>query len=334
MRTFLKRMTAGFLCLAALMVLKSGWTAAEEWYDPDYIIDELYDPAATEGMEARLPGPVEWTEEERAGVILHGTVLKDPSLDAALPMLEEGNPFLERYNLITGSMLTPYLPAGIPYFIGGRDMNTILRNMPTEYVLWYAWQNSLYYRDGAMYFYGLDCVGFIRKVWTDILNPGFVSASDLLWNSEWRHIASGFGRDPQGWEEWARLLNPGDVLVTQSSHGFHMMMFMGTLRSFGYTAEEIPRLSEYLDYPLVIHCGVNAAYADRFYALKQTGPWRYSLATVPDGGVTVSLLGAAWETAPCRVHQQLQDTAWYPLPDGTWLTVIDWSQVNRWCWCR
>ncbi len=334
MTAWTKRKTAGLIFLTVLLILPLCWAAAEEWYDTDYIIDELYDPYATLGMEARLPGPVEWTAEERKIIQENGTVRWDPALDAALQMLEEGNPFLERYNLITGSWLTPYLPAGICYFIGGRDMNTILRNMPTEYVLWYAWQDSVYYRDGVMYFYGLDCVGFIRKVWTDILNPGFVSASDLLWNCEWRHLLGGLGHEPQDWEAWAEQLAPGDVLVTQSRHGFHMMMFLGTLRSFGYTAEEIPQLAAYLDYPLVIHCGVNAAYADRFYALKQTGPWRYSLATVPDGGVTVSLLGADWDGAPCRVHQQLQDTAWYPLPDGTWLTVINWSQVNRWCWCR
>ena len=177
-------------------------------------------------------------------------------------------------------------------------------------------------------------MGFVRKVWLDIRNMGFESASVLLHDSEWRHIVSGVGHESQDWAAWARSLTPGDALVTQSRHGMHMMLFLGTLRSFGYTAEEIPALADYLDYPLVIHCGVNAAYADRFYALKQTGPARYQLATVPDGGVTVSLLGADWNEAPCHVHQQMQDTAWYPLPDGTWLTVINCSQVNRWCWCR
>ena len=330
-----KRIAAWLLFLAVLAgAAMPGSARAEKLWLLGYPIDEFYDPAATQGMEARLPGPAEWTEEARQRVLRDGDVKKDPALDASLVLLEEGNPFLERYNLITGSSLQPYLPAGIPYFIGGKDMAGILHNWPNEYALWESWQDSVYYREGVMYFYGLDCVGFVRFVWWMLHNPGFDTARSLLYDCLWRHILSGTGHEDQDWAAWAQRLRPGDVLVTQSGRGMHMMMFLGTLRAFGYTAEEVPALSSFLDYPLVIHCGVNAAYADRFFALKQTGPQRYLLATVPDGGVTVSLLGADWQAAPCHVHQQLQDTAWYPLPDGTWLTVMNWSQVNRWCWCR
>ncbi|MBQ7520591.1 MAG: hypothetical protein IJU12_09740 [Clostridia bacterium] len=332
----MKRRLIFYLLFLLLLMLPTPVPAEEAAEEPPIIehdIDEYYDPEATRGVEARLPGPAAWTEAEKCRVRENGSVSPSPALEAAFQMLEQGNPFLERYNLITGARVSPYLPAGIPYFMGGRDIETILRNQPDEYVLWYSWQDSVYYRDGVMYFYGLDCVGFVRKVWMDTGVMGFTTATSLLNECEWRHILSGTGHEPQDWQAWPRDLRLGDVLVT-SSPGMHMMMLIGTLRQFGYTAEEVPELSAFLDAPLVIHCGVNAAYADRFFALKQTGPWRYSLATVPDGGVTVSLLGADWSSAPHHVHQQLQDTAWYTLPDGTWLTVIDWSKVLRWCWCR
>ena len=47
-------------------------------------------------------------------------------LDAALSMLEEGNPFLVRYNEDTDAGIEARFPLGCPYFWGGRRAARIL----------------------------------------------------------------------------------------------------------------------------------------------------------------------------------------------------------------
>ena len=59
-----KRITAWLLFLAVLAgAAMPGGARAEKLWLLGYPIDEFYDPAATQGMETRLPGPAEWTEE-------------------------------------------------------------------------------------------------------------------------------------------------------------------------------------------------------------------------------------------------------------------------------
>ena len=59
-------------------------------------------------------------------------------LDAALSMLEEGNPFLARYNAENHADIQARFPLGCPYFWGGRRVNRILQKANPE-------QNSDYY---------------------------------------------------------------------------------------------------------------------------------------------------------------------------------------------
>ena len=65
--------------------------------------------------KSRLPGPCDMTAEERALIRARGSMNASPVLDAALSLLEEGNPFLIRYNIITGSAVQARMPYGVPY---------------------------------------------------------------------------------------------------------------------------------------------------------------------------------------------------------------------------
>ena len=115
----------------------------------------------------------------------------------------------------------------------------------------------------------------------------------------------------------------------------HIMMYIGTLRDFGYTAEEEPALEAYLDYPLVIHCGLSPFYGERFQKLIDENPEKYGKATTTDGGVAVSIVGPKAEDAPEHGHVQNTDYAWFRMNDGGYqLTVIDMSDVRRYCWYR
>ena len=49
------------------------------------------------------------------------------ALELALSMLEEGNPFLVRYNAENGTDIAARFPLGCPYFWGGRNVKNILK---------------------------------------------------------------------------------------------------------------------------------------------------------------------------------------------------------------
>ena len=82
-------------------------------------------------------------------------VERSPELDAALSMLEEGNPFITAYNEQTGADISARFPDGCPYFFGGKDVSLIGKSRK-------AWESSTYYKEGEWYPAGLDCVGFTR----------------------------------------------------------------------------------------------------------------------------------------------------------------------------
>ena len=67
--------------------------------------------------------------------------LRCPELDAALSMLEKGNPFLERYDEVTGADISARYEYGCPYLFAGssvKDIGTVTR----------AWDSSIYYKEG------------------------------------------------------------------------------------------------------------------------------------------------------------------------------------------
>ena len=115
-------------------------------------------PAVGEGAaeKSRLPAPYAPSGEEIRSVLENGDLRSLPVLDAALSLLEEGNPFLWRYNVLTGSSVQPRMPYGVPYLYGGRAESHVFAMAP-EYVLQQAWTDSpKYYRTGLR---GLCAVG-------------------------------------------------------------------------------------------------------------------------------------------------------------------------------
>ena len=192
------------------------------------------------------------TAEEKALIRARGSMASSPLLDAALSLLEEGNPFMERYNIITGSAVQARMPYGVPY---------------PEYIVQEAWINSpIYYRAGVTYIYGFDCAGYVKWVWKQAGLGQLPSGQEML-NDGYRSFYHSVSREMPPFSELARTLRPGDLLVTEN----HMAIFLGTLRNFGYTAEDVPQLAPYLDWPLVIHSTVHAGVADHFEYLIQNG---------------------------------------------------------------
>ena len=286
-------------------------------------------PCYGESGASRLPEPNPLSAEESARILKTGAVQRSPVLDAAVSLLEEGNPFLLRYNLLTGQDIQPPLPFGVPYLYGGQAESHVFAKAP-DYVVQAAWINSpIYYRAGTMYIYGFDCAGYAKWVFRQAGLGAMPGASDMLGDGA-HHVFRSGGKEMPPFSELASSLLPGDVLVTDS----HIALYLGTLRQFGYTPEEAPALEPWLDWPLVIHSTVHAGVADHFSYLIQNGLQKYKLATVTDGGVGVSLLGVPTDQAPGHVFQQKQDTWYFPLPDNTWLTVLPWKTGQRYCWYR
>ena len=280
---------------------------------------------------SRMPGPAELTAAEAARVSAAGQADRDPWLDAAFTLLEEGNPFVLRYNLLSGAEVRARMPFGVPYLWGGRAANHLFAKEP-DYVVEPAWSSSPdYYIAGRKYLYGFDCVGFVRFVWSRV-RPDEWPGCDAMLADRTRHILGAGDKRPD-WPQVAAMLKPGDLLVLRHP-GNHVAIFIGTLRGFGYTEEDVPALAAWLDYPLVIHSACNAAVADRFAWLLKNGLPKYRAATPPDGGVCVSLLGAETDDAPGHVFQQNQHTWYFTLPDGTWLTVLHWRHVADFCFWR
>ena len=253
-------------------------------------------------------------------------------LTNAFTLLEEGNPFIERYNRITGENVQARMKQGVPYFWGGRAESHLFAKEP-DYIVQDAWQSSpAYYRAGVKYIYGFDCVGFVAWVWKQVYGTSMPKTGSLFNDREHQIRNKQTGEGPL-WDGCAETLIPGDILVIDHD-GRHIAIYAGTLRMYGYTAEEVPELAEMLDMPLVIHCTTNAQVADRFADLIANGLPKYKCATVTDGGVCVSLMVPDRNQVPGLVHQQNQDTRYYALPDGTWLTVLACDDVTDYCWLR
>ena len=266
--------------------------------------------------------------EEKPVLIQSCEMLKN-----AFTVLEEGNPFVERYNRITGENVKARMAQGAPYFWGAQEDHLFAKE--PEYVVVPAWQDSpAYYKTGVLYMYGFDCVGFVKWAWKETYGQDMPARAALYKDTANQIRNTETGEGPL-WDGCLETLIPGDLLLLEhTGGGHHIAIYMGTLRMYGYTAEEVPELADRLDVPLVIHCTTNAQVSDRFADLIAHGLPKYHCATVTDGGVCVSLLVNDPENAPGFVHQQNQDTRYYTLPDGTWLTVEDCGELDGYCWYR
>lgn len=270
-------------------------------------------------------------------------VQKSEILDAAFSMLEEGNDFLRRYNEITGSDVQAVFEDGCPYFFGGKAddelKQTRLFSRAPLYGKRQIWEQTRFYTKGAYYLYGFDCSGFTQWVYAEAGLPKHDSLSNMILQYgkyDKNHIYSHRkGKEMPSYDKLAENLQVGDLLVAKK-RARHVMMFIGTLRDFGYTEEELPELAPYLDYALVIHCGPNFAYTDRIQAFldaHQDDPFYQGVKTT-DGGVAISLIGVPFEDAPNQGHFGVNDFAWFDMPDGYKLTIWDLPNATSFCWFR
>ena len=247
-------------------------------------------------------------------------------LDAALSMLEEGNPFLVRYNGQTGAGVIARYPLGCPYFWGGRNVRKILSPASPG-------QNSEYYKKGRQYLYGLDCVGLTRWV---VVQAGFEAhpkISLLLNRTMFKEYANYKAGRVTG-EERSAALAVGDLMAVQHSAGsFHIAMYCGTLADYGYTAGTLPgALSPYLYYPLVIQSTGSSDYYERYRSWLESQGKTDLLP--PFGGVIVTILDVPLSAADSRTPDALGLGAPCFDLEGYHLQITDLSAEKRVRWIR
>lgn len=247
-------------------------------------------------------------------------------LDAALTMLEDGNPFLIRYNEETGAGLEARYALGCPYFWGGRQISRILEPASPG-------QSSDYYKKDHQYLYGLDCVGFTRWVMNRAGLANHDQISNLLNRTMYKEYLNYRASKTTG-EERAQQLKRGDLVALQhASGGFHIAMYIGTLWDFGYTAKALPEaLWPYLYYPLVIHCTGSSDYYERYRAfLEETTD---GTVLPPYGGVIVSILDVPASAATGYTPDILDlKKPCFDL-EGYHLEILDLSGEKRERWIR
>lgn len=224
-----------------------------------------------------------------------------PFYEAALTMLEQGNPFIEYYDETAGSLITASLPLGVPYYYAGRTEEKFLRRFYPQTI-------TRYYRPDRMYFCGLDCAGMTRLIFDKCNWEQHPTILGML--TRGTGSAALKNRDSA---EWPSLLLPGELFCVD--HGtYHVMMYLGTLRQFGWTEDDAGEAAPLLDEPLVIHCGGNPFYYDRY--LSYINEQGYKNTYPPDGGVTVSVIRNTNKDAPHTMTANWgKFFGWYMLGD-------------------
>lgn len=274
-------------------------------------------------------------------------VQQDPLLDAAFSMLEVGNPILDAYNEITGAGVEPYFEYGLPYFFGGtydykvKGEQYLFSRLP-EYAKRSCWEQTRFYDKGKVYLFGLDCSGYTRWIYNEVGWPKHDTLSGMINEygkyAKKNHVYSHRpGKEMPPYDELAATLELGDLLVVKPKEGGrHVMMFIGTLRDYGFTAENAPSLANYLDYTLVIHCGPNPMYGPRMqqYLDEHADDPYYDNVNIPNGGVCVSLIGVPVEEAEYQVEDS--GTTYYCFDLNGYPLTIWWElpTATSFCWFR
>ena len=266
---------------------------------------------------------------------------RSPLLDAAFQMLEKDNIFQRRYNELTGADVTSLFETGLPYFFGGRPTKLLMSRYP-EFAKRDCWENTDYYQAKKVYVYGLDCMGLMTWIWKECKLAKLPSMGSILNDRNQRRYDLYCG----GWNwkfEEKPLPDPatlyqslqlGDLLVIRNKYR-HVMMYIGTLRDYGFTAEEVPDLADFLDYPLVIHCTSHPRYGQviqNYIDSHQDHCWN---CLTTDGGVAVSILYVPLEAAPYHEHVQVTDFDYFLIDNGSYqLTIHPTDNPRAFCWHR
>lgn len=265
-------------------------------------------------------------------------VERSPLLDAAFSLIEADNVFLRRYNEITGANVEAMFELGVPYMFGGKGNELFLSQYPM-YAKRKCWETTKFYRKDQVYIYGLDCSGYTQWIYEQVGKPAHDSLSNMI--LKWEYERNGQhlynhrkGNEMPPYNELKDHLIVGDLLVAKNG-ARHIMMYIGTLADYGFTAEEVPELANYLDYPLVIHCGPSPVYGARFEKFIADHPDYYGNCKTTNGGVEVSILGIPLNEAPYQEHVQIDDFSYYLLEDGNYpLTIWDLPGSTSFCWFR
>lgn len=270
-------------------------------------------------------------------------VEKNGLLDAAFSMLEKGNIFLERYNEITGSDIQPLFDTGMPYFFGGKSYDRSMANYP-QFAKRKCWETTHFYRKNSVYIEGFDCAGYIE--WVRMANgKDELPSLSALTSQYGKYGKYYYWSNCQSNKNFNKPLPPldqikdeaevGDIMVIHPS-GYHVLMYIGTLRDFRFTAEEVPSLADYLDYPLMIHCGVSPVYGARiqeYMDADTTGFFKNVLTT--NGGVQVSIWGVPAEAADVHEKVQITEFDYFLLDGGNQVMTIYNNPENRaWRWMK
>lgn len=237
-------------------------------------------------------------------------------LDVALSMMEEGNPILRMYNEYCEGEVTARYQYGVPYLFAGSKESTILK-------VRYPSQNSNYYFTDKKYLGGFDCIGFARWLHNQVGMRKLPAISEMPKQNK-QYIVSVKGKSM---EEWADEMQVGDAIgMGYKSGGYHVMVYIGTLGSFGYTAEMLGEtLAPYINYPLVIHCGMNNYHTAWYTQYMQDAG--IEGVVPPDGGVTISIVGAPYDACPYTETmwegtKNVKTFHWFDL-EGYNLTSVD-----------
>ena len=188
-------------------------------------------------------------------------VERNPLLDAAFSAIEQDNIFQRRYNEITGAEVESLFELGIPYFFGRQtdytgtkltNVTDLVSNYP-NYAMRKCLETTKFYRKDQWYIYGFDCSGYTRWIYNQCGYPMHPGLNDMnVKHSEWSHHIFNGGTEwtseskpMPAYNELKDYLQVGDLLNTKQG-ARHIMMYIGTLADYGFTAEEVPELADYL----------------------------------------------------------------------------------------
>ncbi len=248
-------------------------------------------------------------------------VERHPELDAAFSMIEEGNLFLERYNQLTGANVQATYKYGLPYFFGGKNTDYLMKiKRPIE--------TTKYYRTNQTYVYGFDCSGFTNWINEQSGKP----RHDTLQAMILQYVKYKDNHLPIKDVPFDRLhekLRVGDFLVGKHS-ARHIMMYIGTLEDYGFTAETAPEAKDFLTYPLVIHDGANPFYPERYERYIEENNLK---APTTNGGVCVSIIGVPASEMPQSVESNRLTFHYFNLQDYQ-LTLYDVTTATSYVWFR
>lgn len=272
-------------------------------------------------------------------------------LNAAFSMIEPDNIFLRRYNEITGANVQAAFPLGMPYFFGGQDGEEITAEAP-HYKKRKMWESTKFYKKDKVYVYGFDCSGFTKWIcrqsgMNEFGDKGHPGLQDMIMLDVYKQNNQLFGGGTRAVKLKEKAMPPyaelkdhlqiGDLLVAKHS-ARHVMMYIGTMRDYGFTAEEVPELADYLDYPLVIHCGPNPFYGERFQKfIDENDEYKSCLTT--NGGVMVSIIGVPAKAAPYHVEKfqnvKNNNFDYFKIDNGNYImTIWDLPGATSFCWFR